>query len=45
MTMDNFQLAILSGTQPHGLCLQDLLETDLELDWPSQRQSLGFAKP
>ena len=41
----DIQLAILSGTQPHGLCLQDFLETDLEFDWPSQRKSLGFAKP
>lgn len=41
----DIQLAILSGTQPDGLCLQDLLETVLEIDWPSQRQSLGFAKP
>ena len=41
----DIQLAILSGTQPQGLCLQDLLETDLELDWASQRQSLGFANP
>ena len=40
----DIQLAILSGTQPHSLCLQDLLETDLGIDWPSQRQSLGFAK-
>ena len=41
----DIQLAILSGMQPHGLCLQDLLETDLEIDWPNQRQLLGFAKP
>ena len=41
----DIQLAILSGMQPDGLCLQDLLETDLEIDWPSQRQSLGFANP
>ena len=41
----DIQLAILSGMQSEGLCLQDLLETDLELDWASQRQSLGFANP
>jgi len=39
----DIQLSILSGTQPHGLCIQDLLDTKLPIEWLAQRTVLGFA--
>jgi site-specific DNA recombinase len=39
----DIQLAILTGTQPQGLCLQDLLRTDFPNEWAVQRNRFGFA--
>jgi len=36
------QLAILSGTQPRSLCVQDILDTPLAFDWKQQSSALGF---
>ena len=38
----DMQLAILSGTQPKGLCLQDMLDAHISIDWSQQRKTLGF---
>ncbi|MGJ8562831.1 MAG: recombinase family protein [Alphaproteobacteria bacterium] len=38
----DIQLAILSGTQPQNLCIQDLLDTQTAIDWNQQRTALGF---
>lgn len=38
----DIQLAILSGTQPPILCIQDLLGTQMSIDWNQQRTALGF---
>lgn len=38
----DIQMAILSGTQPQGICVQDLLDTKVSIDWNHQRTSLGF---
>ncbi len=39
----DIQLAILSGTQPKGLCVQDLLNTQFPMEWLNQRLAFGFA--
>jgi len=39
----DIQLSILSGTQPRGLCIQDLLDTQMPIEWAAQRTVLGFA--
>ena len=38
----DIQLAILSGTQPRGLLLKDLIYQALPIAWPAQRKQLGF---
>ena len=38
----DIQLAILSGTQPQSLCMQDLLDTEISIYWAQQRMALGF---
>lgn len=38
----DIQLAILSGTQPKSLCLQDIMNTKMPTDWSTQREALGF---
>ena len=38
----DIQLAILSGTQPHGLLLKDLIYQAMPTGWPKQRKLLGF---
>ena len=38
----DIQLAILSGTQPSGICLQDLADTQLPTVWTAQRKQHGF---
>lgn len=38
----DIQLAILSGTQPRGLLLKDLIYQSLPADWTEQRRLLGF---
>lgn len=39
----DIQLAILAGTQPKGLCVQDLLKTKIPTEWCAQLVALGFA--
>jgi len=38
----DIQLAILSGTQPRGLLLKDLIYQNLPTAWPEQRRLLDF---
>ena len=38
----DIQLAILSGTQPRGLLLKDLIYQAIPTAWPEQRKLLGF---
>jgi DNA invertase Pin-like site-specific DNA recombinase len=40
----DIQQAILSGSQPAGMSLAQLLSTRVPLDWALQRQLLGFAQ-
>ena len=38
----DIQLSILSGSQPRGLCVQDVLDGQIDVDWSIQRSMLGF---
>ena len=38
----DIQLAILSGTQPRGLLLKDLIYQAIPTAWPEQRKLFGF---
>lgn len=40
----DIQLAILSGTQPRGLNLKDLIYQSIPISWTEQRRRYGFSK-
>jgi len=38
----DIQLSILAGQQPKSLCVQNILDNELSIDWNQQRKALGF---
>ena len=38
----DIQLSILAGQQPKSLCVQNILDNELSIDWNPQRKALQF---